>query len=211
MEATFETLETPLILLVEVFAVITISANGAKNVAQTIKIKNNETAPAIIKIFFLNFEKSGTFIFFLALLVFAFFKSGLTLLKFLLSSISKFSRSSASFSSGLGPLNSEIGRLSPSITSSPSTSRISISGISGLLCNVFATGIFAAADIVFKAELFVTKTIFLSAFWAVRDNNLIFTALRKTPKLFGGTIAIIRSFEDFILFTTSVISSSTST
>ena len=86
-----------------------------------------------MKIFFLNFEKSGTFTPFFDLLVLSFLISGSTLLKFLLSSMSIPSRISASFSSTVRPLNSEIGKLSPSITSSPSTSKISISGISGLL------------------------------------------------------------------------------
>ena len=124
---------TPFTLVVEVFAAIVISANGAKNIAQIINTKNTENTPPIIRIFFRNFEKSGTFDPFLDLLVFSFLSSGLILLKFLLSSISIPSRISASFSSEVGPLNSEIGKLSPSITSSPSTSKISISGISGLL------------------------------------------------------------------------------
>ena len=130
--------------------------------------------------------------------------------KLLLSSISKSDSISASSWSRVFLVNSDTGSFSPSIISSPSISNASISGISGLLWRVLATGIFAAPAIANRAELLVISTICLLSFLEVRANIRKFTALRRIPTPFGGTRAIILSLASLILLTTSVISSSTS-
>ena len=190
-----------------VLAVIITVACGANQVAHTKNTINNSTPPPIKANFLRKTLKSGIFGFFL--LLFAELPGDL----FLLAASGVFASLAPLLSFGFLCVESAIsptGSCPPSITSLSSTFSAGISAISGLLCNVFATGISAVAANPANTLSLVIITTLLSADLAARANSRMLTALCKTPIRRGGTKAIIRSFDDLILPIIDVISSSVS-
>ena len=203
---------------IDVLALITIEANGAKTSAQIKKPITKTAAPPPIRIFLRRPLMLGTLTDFLT----GFFGSTCSSSGIPSASRSLRIRSSVSIAataadislSSTAPPRSSFDLAtktsSPSITSLISSASV-VSGILAWALIFFAIGIANPDAKLTNDESVVTITRCFFASLAARCSNFRLTTLCKTPMRFGGTRATTPSFDALILPTIEVMSSSVST